>query len=91
MYCVSGGSVHIQEPGTDSLFLVINHGRCYRNKATSRYLLGGKNGLDFIDPTSREPRHVPQGIRATCQLGVLPCNGLIYLPPHACTCEPDGR
>ena len=69
----------------------INHGRCYRNKATSRYLLGGKNGLDFIDPTSREPRYVPQGLRATCQLGVLPCNGLIYLPPHACTCEPDRK
>ena len=69
----------------------INHGRCYRNKATSRYLLGGKNGLDFIDPTSREPRYVPQGLRATCQLGVLPCNGLIYLPPHACTCESDRK
>ena len=69
----------------------INHGRCYRNKATSRYLLGGKNGLDFIDPTSQEPRYVPQGLRATCQLGVLPCNGLIYLPPHACTCEPDRK
>lgn len=69
----------------------INHGRCYRNKATSRYLLGGKNGLDFIDPTSQEPRYVPQGLRATCQLGVLPCNGLIYLPPHACTCEADRK
>jgi len=69
----------------------INHGRCYRNKATSRYLLGGKNGLDFIDLASREPRYVPQGLRATCQLGVLPCNGLVYLPPHACTCEADRK
>ena len=69
----------------------INHGRCYRNKATCRYLLGGKNGLDFIDPTSAEERYVPQGLRATCQHGVLPCNGLIYLPPHACTCEADRK
>jgi outer membrane protein assembly factor BamB len=65
----------------------INHGRCYRNKATSRYLLGGKNGLDFIDPDSSDSRIVPRGFRGTCQLGVLPCNGLVYLPPHACTCE----
>ena len=41
---------------TDPLFSVAHHHRCYRNKATSRYLLGGKNGLDFIDPLSREPR-----------------------------------
>ncbi len=65
----------------------INHGRCYRNKATSRYLLGGKDGLDFIDPAGKQPRHVPVGLRSTCQLGVLPCNGLVYLSPHACTCE----
>jgi len=69
----------------------INHGRCYRNKATSRYLLGGKNGLDFIDPDSPDTRHVPRGMRGTCQLGVLPCNGLIYLPPHACVCEPERK
>jgi outer membrane protein assembly factor BamB len=69
----------------------INHGRCYRNKATIRYLLGGKNGLDFIDPTGRETRHVPAGLRGTCQLGVLPCNGLVYLPPHACTCESERK
>jgi len=69
----------------------INHGRCYRNKATSRYLLGGKNGLDFIDPDSPRTRHVPRGMRGTCQLGVLPCNGLIYLPPHACVCEPERK
>ncbi|MBT4817107.1 MAG: PQQ-binding-like beta-propeller repeat protein, partial [Lentisphaerae bacterium] len=69
----------------------INHGRCYRNKATSRYLLGGKNGLDFIDPLAKEARYVPRGLRATCQLGVLPCNGMVYLPPHACTCESERK
>ncbi len=69
----------------------INHGRCYRNKATSRYLLGGKNGLDFIDPDSPDTRYVPRGLRGTCQLGILPCNGMIYLPPHACVCEPERK
>ncbi len=69
----------------------INHGRCYRNKATSSYLLGGKNGLDFIDPNSPDSRYVPHGMRGTCQLGILPCNGLIYLPPHACVCEPERK
>ncbi len=69
----------------------INHGRCYRNKATSKYLLGGRNGLDFIDPNLPDERYVPHGMRGTCQLGVLPCNGLIYLPPHACTCEAERK
>lgn len=66
----------------------INHGRCYRDRATSRFLLGEKNGLDFIDPDSPDKQQVPQGMRGTCQLGILPSNGLIYLPPLACVCEP---
>jgi outer membrane protein assembly factor BamB len=69
----------------------INHGRCYRNHATTRFLLGGRNGLDFIDPEGKQPRHVVHGLRGTCQLGILPCNGLIYLPPHACTCESERK
>ena len=30
-------------------------------------------------------------MRGTCQLGILPCNGMVYLPPHACTCEPQRK
>ncbi|MHC4398778.1 MAG: outer membrane protein assembly factor BamB family protein [Planctomycetota bacterium] len=62
-----------------------HHHRCYRNKATVRYFVTGRRGVEFIDVDSGETlRH--HWTRGTCRYGVLPCNGLLYVPPHPCIC-----
>jgi outer membrane protein assembly factor BamB len=62
-----------------------HHHRCYRNKATTRYLLTARRGIEFIDWNSEEVS-LHHWVRGTCVLGTLPCNGLVYAPPHPCVC-----
>jgi len=62
-----------------------HHHRCYGNKATSRYFVTGRRGTEFIDIASEE-NHRHHWVRGTCRYGVLPCNGLLYAPPHPCIC-----
>jgi len=63
----------------------MGHHRCYRNKATTRYFLLGRAGVEFVDQATGKvsPNH---WVRGVCQYGVLPCNGLLYAPPHSCAC-----
>jgi outer membrane protein assembly factor BamB len=62
-----------------------HHHRCYQNKATDRYILGGRRGTEFIDLDSGEVLW-NSWARGVCKYGVMPCNGLLYTPPHACGC-----
>lgn len=63
----------------------MGHHRCYRNKATCRYLVLGRSGVEFLDLATGIP--VPNHwTRGGCQYGVIPCNGLLYVPPHSCAC-----
>jgi outer membrane protein assembly factor BamB len=62
-----------------------HHHRCYLNKATDRYILGGRRGTEFIDLKSGEVGW-NSWVRGVCKYGVMPCNGLFYAPPHACAC-----
>lgn len=62
-----------------------HHHRCYSNKATDRYILGGRRGTEFIDLASGEVLW-NSWARGVCKYGVMPCNGLVYVPPHACGC-----
>jgi outer membrane protein assembly factor BamB len=45
----------------------------------------GRSGVEFIDVATGKaiPNHWTRG---TCQYGVMPCNGLLYAPPHSCAC-----
>ncbi len=62
-----------------------HHHRCYRNKATTRYIITGRRGAEFIDIASGENlRH--HWVRGTCRYGIMPANGLLYAPPHPCVC-----
>ena len=64
-----------------------HHFRCYRSKATERYLLWPKRGVEFIDlKADNHMRH--DWLRAPCKYGVMPSNGLLYVPPHQCFCYP---
>ena len=65
------------------------HHRCYRSKATDRYIMISRTGLEFIDPDLSEgPRHweIHHWTRGGCLYGVMPCNGMIYSAPDDCAC-----
>ncbi len=62
-----------------------HHHRCYRNKATSRYLMTSFRGLEFL-PFDGAPTTLNHWVRSTCRLGAIPCNGLVYTGPHPCDC-----
>jgi len=66
------------------------HHRCHRGKATDRYLLVSRTGIEFIDHESRHwiPHH---WVRGACLYGVMPCNGLLYAPPHPCACYLEAK
>lgn len=72
-------------PDSEQYTVGMGHHRCYRNKASERYLLLGRAGVEFIDLQSGKatPNH---WVRGTCQYGIMPCNGLLYVPPHSCAC-----
>ncbi len=63
----------------------MSHHRCYRAKATSNYILASRTGIEFVDFRARHwiAHH---WVRGSCNYGILPCNGLVYAPPHSCAC-----
>ncbi len=61
------------------------HHRCYRSKATERYILPSRAGVEFID-FAAEHWTTQHWVRGGCLYGVMPCNGLLYTPPHDCAC-----
>ena len=62
-----------------------HHHRCYRNKATERYLVCGRRGLEYVDLDGNQ--NVDNWwVRGLCQYGVMPANGLTYVPPDPCQC-----
>jgi hypothetical protein len=80
------GEVKRTRPVDQTFFQAgMGHGRCYRNKATNQYLVLGRSGVEFVDVATgaAAPHHWTRG---TCQYGVIPCNGLLYVPPHTCAC-----
>ncbi|NQT51483.1 PQQ-binding-like beta-propeller repeat protein, partial [bacterium] len=62
-----------------------HHHRCWSNKATDRYILGGRRGVEFIDLKTGDVRW-HSWVRGVCRYGVMPANGLLYAPPHSCGC-----
>ena len=66
------------------------HHRCHPSKATDRYLLTSRTGIEFIDPAAKhwEAHH---WVRGGCIYGILPCNGMVYAPMHSCGCYLEGK
>jgi len=80
------GDIRRERPADEASFQVgCAHHRCYRNKATDRYLVLGRAGVEFIELASGKGV-ANHWVRGTCQYGILPCNGLLYAPPHSCAC-----
>ena len=72
------------------LNVVMGHHRCYRNKGTSNYILLGRDGIELID-VKTGVAHGHNWVRGACQYGIMPCNGLIYVPPHSCACHIESK
>jgi outer membrane protein assembly factor BamB len=67
-----------------------HHHRCYREKATDRYIITGKRGVEMMDLTGNDHSR-NNWVRGACQYGIVPANGLIYAPPHACGCYMEAK
>ncbi|MFO8014820.1 MAG: PQQ-binding-like beta-propeller repeat protein [Phycisphaerae bacterium] len=61
------------------------HQRCYRSKATDRYLLPSRMGIEFVDWQAKHWT-IHHWVRGGCLYGIVPANGLVYAPPHDCAC-----
>jgi len=66
------------------------HQRCYRQKATDKYLLYSRTGIEFVD-VDQEHWICHHWVRGACLYGIMPANGLIYNPPHPCACYLDAK
>ncbi len=82
----TGEVVATRKPDQESYTLGFGHHRCYRNKATIRYVIQGRAGVEFLDLSDPEQVTADHWVRGACQYGVLPCNGLVYAPTHPCAC-----
>ena len=73
---------------TEKVLDEAHHHRCFRNKATENYLLTGRRGIETIDVQQGQITK-NEWTRGACRYGIMPCNGLIYVPPHPCQCYID--
>lgn len=64
-----------------------HHVRCYPAKATERFALFNKRGIEFLDWAGGDRAATKHDwLRGACRLGIIPSNGLLYTPPHGCNC-----
>jgi len=84
------GEVSRRLVALDDLRTAGHHHRCYREKATDRYIIGGYRGMEFFDLAGGNHSR-NNWVRGTCQFGILPCNGLVYAPSHACGCFMEAK
>ncbi|MBT7162857.1 MAG: PQQ-binding-like beta-propeller repeat protein, partial [Victivallales bacterium] len=61
------------------------HHRCHQMRVVDNTILGGRAGIEFLDTeSSKVAAH--HWVRGSCYYGVMPANGLLYVPPHNCAC-----
>jgi outer membrane protein assembly factor BamB len=70
---------------TADIFDLGHHHRCYRNKATQRFILSARRGTELVDLESGET-WIQHWVRSECRFGAMPANGLLYSAPHPCGC-----
>jgi outer membrane protein assembly factor BamB len=67
-----------------------HHHRCYRNKATTNYILSGMEGIEMLGFSGADPSQ-NNWLRGACKYGIMPANGLMYVPPDQCFCHPGSK
>jgi len=66
------------------------HHRCYIAKATEKYILPSRTGIEFVN-LADQSWDLNHWVRGACLYGVLPANGLTYAGPHNCACYPEAK
>ena len=66
------------------------HHRCYSGRATCNYLLTSRTGIELID-LEQEHWDLNHWVRGACALGIVPANGMIYVPPDQCFCYMEAK
>jgi len=66
------------------------HHRCYRAKATEKYLLTSRTGIEFVDFRNQHWT-CHHWVRGACLYGIMPGNGMVYSPPHPCACYLEAK
>ena len=61
------------------------HQRCYPGRATEKFLLPPMMGTTAFNMDNEE-WSIDHWVRGGCIYGIMPANGFIYTPPHACAC-----
>lgn len=83
------GEIKKQVP-LGNIYKAPHHHRCYRNKATEKYILTSRRGSEFVDlETGKHTVH--NWVRGACHYGMMPANGLQYVPTHPCICYIDEK
>jgi len=68
------------------LWSLQHHHRCYTNKATSQYIIGAMEGMEFL-ALSDQGHSRNNWVRGSCRFGIMPANGMTYAPPDQCYCS----
>ena len=66
------------------------HHRCHRSKATTRYLMPSRTGIEYVD-WRKQTWDRNHWVRGACVYGVMPANGLTYAPQHPCACYLEAK
>jgi outer membrane protein assembly factor BamB len=66
------------------------HHRCYIAKATERFIIPSRTGIEFVDFNAKH-WDINHYVRSACLFGTLPANGLIYAGPHNCACYTEAK
>ncbi|MCX5683449.1 MAG: PQQ-binding-like beta-propeller repeat protein, partial [Planctomycetota bacterium] len=66
------------------------HHRCYRARATDQFFMASRTGIEFIDLAAKH-WSINHWVRGGCLYGIMPANGLVYAPPHACGCYLESK
>jgi outer membrane protein assembly factor BamB len=61
------------------------HHRCHQMKVIGNTVIAARAGIEFLDTTTGDVK-AHHWVRGSCYFGVLPANGLLYVPPHNCAC-----
>lgn len=74
----------------DNLRSSEHHHRCYRNKATDRFIITSLEGAEFVD-LQGDAHSQNNFVRGSCMYGMMPANGLLYVPSDQCFCDPGAK
>ncbi len=75
------------QPDVDTYWF---HHRCYIAKATDRFILPSRTGIEFVDIKAKH-WDINHWVRGACLYGSMPSNGLLYAGPHNCACYPEAK